>query len=230
MANEYLGLSLFIMLLSFFIILNALSDFEETKADPIVSSLNMAFSAGAVDKNEPAPSVISAEETSMNEGTTLDKIEGLFNAPVKNFKITKNRLGTEMYISLTREEFEKALGAKGQETFLQDSGSNPLMEEPFLNMLVDLMNTAQTNAPYHMDIVLNLGANPSVMRNEAPEKLNASMKTVSGYSELLEGQGLPIRFISVGVGAGAPDMVDLLFRPYKSLDVSGSIVDGERGD
>lgn len=226
MANEYLGLSLFIMLLSFFIILNALSDFEETKADPIMSSLNMAFSAGAIDKDEPAPSIQSFEETSMNEGTTLDKIEGLFGAQVKNFRVTKNRLGTEMYIRLPREEFEAALGASGQDLFLEEEGTNPMLEEPFIEMLVDLINTARTSVPYRMDIVLNLGASPAVLRNDSPETLNGAMRTVSGYAELLEREGLPIRFTSAGLGAGETDIVELVFRRYVPVDVSEIIIDG----
>lgn len=228
MANEFLGLSLFIMLLSFFIILNALSDFEETKAAPIMSSLNMAFSAGAIDKDELAPSIESADETSMNEGTTLDKIEGLFGAQVKNFRVTKNRLGTEMYIRLPREEFEAALGASGQDLFLEEEGSNPMIEAPFLEMLVDLINTARTSVPYRMDMVLNLGANPAVMRNESPEALDAAMRTVSFYSERLEREGMPIRFISAGVGAGESDIIELMFRRYVPVDVSASIMDGGR--
>lgn len=228
MANEFLGLSLFIMLLSFFIILNALSDFEETKAAPIMSSLNMAFSAGAIDKDELAPSIESADETSMNEGTTLDKIEGLFGAQVKNFRVTKNRLGTEMYIRLPREEFEAALGASGQDLFLEEEGSNPMIEAPFLEMLVDLINTARTSVPYRMDMVLNLGANPAVMRNESPEALDAAMRTVSFYSERLEREGMPIRFISAGLGAGESDIIELMFRRYVPVDVSASIMDGGR--
>lgn len=228
MANEFLGLSLFIMLLSFFIILNALSDFEDTKADPIMSSLNMAFSAGAIDKDAPAPSIQSSEETSMNEGTTLDKIEGLFGAQVKNFRVTKNRLGTEMYIRLPRAEFEAALGNQGQDLFLEEEGSNPMMEAPFLEMLVDLINSARTTVPYRMDIVLNLGANPAVMRNESPETLDTAMRTVSGYSELLEREGVPIRFISAGLGADEADIVELMFRRYVPVDVSNSIIDGGR--
>jgi len=228
MANEFLGLSLFIMLLSFFIILNALSDFEETKADPIMSSLNMAFSAGAIDKDEPAPSIESVEETNMKEGTTLDKIEGLFGAQVKNFRVTKNRLGTEMYITLPRDEFEAALGSEGQELFLEQEGANPMIEEPFLDMLVDLINTARTTVPYRMDIILNLGENPAEMRNDSPEDLAAAMRTASGYSELLERKGLPIRFISTGLGADERDMVELMFRRYIPVDVSTSIIEGGR--
>jgi hypothetical protein len=95
-------------------------------------------------------------------------------------------------------------------------------------MLVDLINTARTSVPYRMDIVLNIGESPAVMRNDSPEALGEAMRTVSSYSERLEREGMPIRFISVGLGADEADIVELMFRRYVPVDVSGSIIEGAR--
>ena len=46
MANQFLSLSLFLMLLSFFIVLNSMSDFEKQTAVPaVLNSLSLAFSS-----------------------------------------------------------------------------------------------------------------------------------------------------------------------------------------
>ena len=45
MANQFLSLSMFLMLLSFFIVLNSMSTFEKEVAVPaVLNSLSMAFS------------------------------------------------------------------------------------------------------------------------------------------------------------------------------------------
>ncbi len=219
MANEYLGLSLFVMLLSFFIILTSMSDYEDSKAKPIMSSLNMAFSAGALDKDEPAPSIKMSETQDFHEGTTLDKIEGLFNAHIKTFKITKNRLGTEMSVTMTRDEFEKALESTGEVLFLEDPSTDELAEAPFLDTLTSLIATSETEVQYRMDIMLGTGENPAMMQNEKPASLREISDISTGYARMLEAAGMPVKFISTGIGAGEKDMVVLMFRRYVPVNV-----------
>ena len=74
MANQFLGLSLFIMLLSFFIILNAISSFEITKTQPILNSLSMTFASKQTDQQIIPGKVVSQSSQKM-EGSALDKIE-----------------------------------------------------------------------------------------------------------------------------------------------------------
>lgn len=210
MANQFMGLSLFIMLLSFFIILNSMSDFEETKAKPILSSLDMAFSSSAVDRKDVASSTQRQDQKDTQEGDTLDKIEGLFNAQVKDFTLSKNRLGTEMYVSLSVEEFEKFLGISSAGDLFVDNS----MRDGFTGTLVSLIQTAETEIPYRMDMVLNIGGNPSSLQNEQPEKTRSALKQVSAYSKVLEDNGMPIQFMSAGLGENEENTVELLFRRY----------------
>lgn len=210
MANQFMALSLFIMLLSFFIILNSISDFEETKARPILSSLDMAFSSSAIDRDENASVSQQQQQESTKEGDTLDKIEGLFNAQIKSFSLQKNRLGTEMYVRMSVEEFEKFLGINSAGDLFVDNS----MLDGFTGTLVSLIQTAESEIPYRMDMVLNIGGNPSSLQNEQPEKTRSALKQVSAYSKVLEDNGMPIQFISAGLGADEQDTVELMFRRY----------------
>ena len=74
MANQFLSLSLFIMLLSFFIILNSLSSYEDVKSKPVLNSISMAFSK---DTPDPilAPNTVESPIESNNEGDSLDKLK-----------------------------------------------------------------------------------------------------------------------------------------------------------
>lgn len=210
MANEYLGLSLFIMLLSFFIILNSVSEFEETKAAPVLSSLDMAFSSSAIERKETGASPIQTTQKSTKEGDTLDQIQGLFNAQVESFELSKNRLGTEMYVSMSVEEFEEALGIQNP----QDLFANNAAQESFTKTLVSLIQTAETKVPYRIDMILNVGGNPSSLQNEKPEQIRNSLKQITGYSSYLERNGMPVRFISAGLGNNEKDLIELVFRRY----------------
>lgn len=205
MANQFLGLSLFIMLLSFFIVLNSLSTFEEDRAKPIINSLAVAFSTSASDE-ELDPSMQEDTDTFFKQGSTLDKIKGLFKAQIAGVKATQNRLGTMMQIRLPQEEFEAGILVPLREPSVD-------MEESFATLLVSLMNTA-TGQPYRVDIVLNLEGGPVEMREKAPEDHKQKLKTVAKYADELARAGLPSYQLSAGLGQGKPGTVDLLFRPY----------------
>ena len=78
MANQYLGLGLFIMLLSFFIVLNSLSTFESEKADSVIKSLNESFWNDQPEETETFSPKISAPAESFRKGDTLDQVKDLF--------------------------------------------------------------------------------------------------------------------------------------------------------
>lgn len=216
MANQYLALSMFVMLLSFFIILNSMSNFEDSKSQEVLSSLDMAFSSGKVDRQKLAHSVQESSEKSNKEGSTLDKIEGAFENHIRNFKVTKNRLGTEMRITLPLEEFEEALNLTQQSL---QTGRSSVRDNSFLSMLVSLIQSEETSIPYRMDMILKTGDSPARLRNEAPETLQNYANKAASFSRILEQSGLPKRFMSTGVAGGQKDFVELLFRRYEPVAV-----------
>lgn len=124
--NPFISLSLFVILLSFFIILNAHSSYDETKARPILNSLSMVFT------NQQSPADINASETnrkgaSEGQGNSIDKIEGLFSSEIAGVKAKQNRMGTELRMRLPFSVFEQkimsslsgnaAVGPAGQQAF-----------------------------------------------------------------------------------------------------------------
>lgn len=214
MANQYLGLSLFVMLLSFFIILNSMSKFEDSKAKSVLSSLDVAFAGGILDREEQAPSLEQAEKLDTNEGDTLDRIEGLFENNISNYKVAKNRFGTEMRIILPLEEFEEQM-VMTEQVLRNDAALQG--ETTFLTTLVSLIQSEETSAPYRMDIILKTGRPPAEMRNEVPEELAVYTNKATSFSRQLEQEGMPVKFISIGLDGGEKDYVELLFRRYEPM-------------
>ena len=213
MVNQFLALSLFVMLLSFFIILNSMSTFEVTKAKPILKSLSLAFSEEQLNPELEA-SIAEIEQDSLREGSTLDKLSGLFNARIKGVDVQKNRLGTVMRVRMPIEEFSKNImvSQNGQLSF-NDQG-------PLLPTLVSMLQVEGSIA-HRMDIVLNLNDNPARVQNDDPQTLSGNLKAVASYAAVIERAGLPRRMVSAGLGNGPSETVDLYFRKYVPFSPKG---------
>ena len=214
MVNQFLALSLFVMLLAFFIVLNSLSTFESEKTRQIVDSITIAFSSRNADNL--SANVTNDPMDSFRDGDSLEKISALFKAEISGIKVTKNRFGTVMHIRVPVLEFEKALlmgsGAAGAP--LNDMGS------PFLPMLISVLDSEEA-IPYRIDMVMNMEGNPAAIQNENPEVVATLSKKVTFYAEKLEASGLPRKLITAGLGEGEKRMMDLYFRPYEPFNPLG---------
>ncbi|MCB9996497.1 MAG: flagellar motor protein MotB [Rhodospirillales bacterium] len=216
MSGQLLGLSLFIMLLAFFIVLNAISSYEETKIKPVMESLGYTFSSRMEAANiEDHPSMREDDDTSINEGDTVDRIKALFTAQIPSHEAVVSHTKGVMYMRLPFEDFEAAVMAVGQRNALdQKQESAKFLSGFFLPTLVALMKTDTVSAPYRMDILLNIEENPAQLQNQQPKKLSAVMKQMSRLAAKIEDAGLSTKLISTGLQKGRPGMVELLFRPH----------------
>lgn len=223
MANEYLGLSLFIMLLSFFLILNSISSFQMSKSQPILNSLSITFSAAPEEKIENSDDN-QTNSKSLQKGTTLDQISGLLNGQITGVESRQNRLGTMMFVKMPFKEFQRSM----QASLIipdEDTPDRTLSEtEPkdFLPLLVSLIET-EKNMPLRMDMILNVSENPSVMRAQTPERFAALNRAVTEISGLLEQAGMPPKQMSAGIGQGEEGMIELLFRRHEPFHIPDNV-------
>lgn len=213
MAGRFLTLSLFVVLLSFFIVLNSMSTFENRKAQIVANKVSEAFTrkVAALDASDPDAS--SKFDDSLMAGTTLDRIEGVFTEQIAGLKAVQNRLGTIMYIEMTTKQFEQFLSNAS----VPQIGA--LSQYNLIKTLVTLMD-AQNTAPYRMDIVLNTVFDPAKVYHEDPLKLSSLLRRASGYADQLETLGLPSRLVTSGVRSGQDGMVSLIFRRYVALNLA----------
>ena len=215
MANQFLALSLFIMLLSFFIILNALSNFEEVKSKPVLNSLVSTFSNNAPEEVH-SPNVVESLKKSINEGDTLDNLKDLFNAHITGAKISKNRLGTIMHIRMPLAQFESSLLTPSR----NNAPSSQRLGAPgtFAPTLVSLMQTRETKIPYRMDMIMNTKMDPASAVVDAPEQVRLDMRKISTLSKRLEESGMQKKLISAGLIRGEVGMIDIYFTRYEPVN------------
>ena len=214
MGSQLLGLSLFIMLLAFFIVLNAISAYEETKVRPIIESLGFTFASRILEPQvDERPSVTKDAQPSIHEGDTLDRIQALFNSQLPGHETVKSERKGTMYVKLPFDEFEQAVMAAGQQNALDDQvGAGKFLKGFFLPTLVALVETENTRRPYRMDILLNMDDNPAHVQNTQPQQLASKVRRLNDIAAKLESAGLPTNLVSIGLQKGETDMVELLFR------------------
>lgn len=223
-GNKLLALSLFIMLLAFFIVLNAISTFEEEKVEPIVASLEAAFASKVTASEDVQPSVTKSKQHSINEGNSIERIEALFRSRIPAKNIDKNEhLGT-MQVTMTLEEFENIVSGLSQGRQFGEERTSE-QAEVFLATLVSLLRSDQLGTPYHMDIIVNIAEKPSFLQNSDPQKMADVMRQASLLTTRIEQYGLSAKLMTIGLQKGDDKTVDLLFRPYVPFDplVPGSI-------
>lgn len=212
MANQFLSLSLFIMLLSFFIILNTMASFDEDKSNPVIKSLNVALSAKEIEENI-AQSTIPEVEESLNQGSTIDRVEALFDSNISGFQVQKNRFGNEMYVTLPLEEFERVMLDIGQGNISQGGAFGGITGR-FIPVLISLLKSEENDMPYRMDILLNIEQNPAQLQNTAPGQAALLIEKSSTFTKILEEAGLPKILMSTGVEKGQKETIGLSFKPY----------------
>lgn len=224
-GGQILALSLFIMLLAFFIILNAISTLEETRIDPVMRSLSEAF-ATRVDQTDlrDSPSDLETPEKSIHHGSVFERIDALFSAQMPSYQVHIDERNGEMYVRVPYRVFESAVLATLQGNALEMEGEQAaFLPGFFAPTLVALMqgDADQDRPVYRMDMILNIRGNPSHLRNQNPQRLAGHIGRITDLSDRLEEAGLQENLMSAGLMDGESDMMDLLFRrhvPYSPVD------------
>lgn len=212
-AGKLLALSLFIMLLAFFIVLTALSSYEETRVVPIFQSLEMAFASSLRDSTEQKAAVSGKSDISTSEGTTLERLEALFSSIVPSRDVVRNTRTGTLHVRMDMETFERATSLLSLEQDFEEK-KEAARQTFILPALVALLRADRNDAPYHMDVFLEVEDNPAQFMNENPDKAALDIKKAGVFAKRIENAGLPQKLMAVGLQKGEGGMVELFFRPY----------------
>lgn len=213
MAGRFLTLSLFVVLLSFFIVLNSISHVEERKSQIVSSSVAQAFTLRTATVDSSKPDMSLKTNKALSAGTTLDKIESLFTENIAGIETAQNRLGTIMQMKMSVKKFEKLLADSSAPQI--NGFSSPSL---FLQTLVTIMDT-QDKIPYRMDIILKTPGNPANLYNEDSSRMSAPLRRVANYAEKVEEFGLPSKLVTAGIIGAKEESIQIIFRRYQPLNI-----------
>lgn len=204
MANQYLNLGLFVVLLSFFIVLNSISSFEEEKTVSVIESLSVALIPQYSMQDKALSLHLTEEGVGRGDGDTLSQIEGAFRSIIPGVEAQKNRFGTVLRIDLDLDVFEQAM---------RDT-STP--KNHLATVLAGLMSMPDTQR-YQMDMLLSLPDQVALYSLENTADVQGLLKQVGGYAKILQDQGVDPALLSVGFEQGNAGKISLLFKPFVPL-------------
>lgn len=215
MGNYFLSLSLFVILLCFFIVLGANSSFEQTKAGAVMSSLSKAFTASNQDiqKFSPMPSAIDTHDA--REGSALGRVQGAFTAQLPAADIAQNRFGTSLRVRMDLKTFEAAVSEAAL------SGQTDQTQPSLRPVLLALLDAQDTPGALRMDMILETPGNPGRLAAEKSDVMGALQQRAMATARNLENAGMPARLLSVGLGQGEDGYIVLYFRPRQETTAGG---------
>ncbi len=206
MGNQFLSLGLFIMLLAFFIVLNSLSTFEQSKTTSVLKSLAETFVVDPPLGKDQVSEEVAAPGQDYKQGDALDRVQGLFQSVIPDAKANKNRFGTQLTMQMSVVEFETALG------------SNAPDNNRFANALSGLLYLNKTY-PYEVDIYLNIEEDPAMLQRNEPVKATQYRKQISSYAATMEAGNIDPRLMTMGVKKGETKTITLIFRRYTPIQM-----------
>ncbi len=210
-----MNLSLFIMLLAFFIVLNAISSYDEQKSGSVVESVQTTFSTVPLTP-DISPSMVPSVQEAMGEGQTIDRIDALFRSQITAFDAVKDDGKGQMEVTLPLEVFTQSVMAIGQEDLSKASPDVQVKGKKFfLPTLVSLLKSDAQGVRYRMDMIFHVPENPATLRNRDPQTFTDTTRKGAALATQLQKSGLSARFISIGLEEGDASTIRVLFRPHQ---------------
>ena len=228
-TSQMMNLSLFIMLLAFFFVLNTLSSYEEVKTEQVKRSIELSFSRDP-QVEEVKSSTAPDPAQSMRQGHTFDRLDALFNAQIASFESVQSKSRGVMMVQVPYDDFVKAVMAVGQKDLLRYPSRRAIRGNFFLPTLASILRTNIDGAPTRIEIILNTRKNPAELQNQTPDVMSKMISSAGKLSQRLEKQGMPQKLVNIGISKGDPKMVNLVFRkyiPFSPVEVKDKAKSGE---
>jgi hypothetical protein len=196
MGTQFVYLSLFLLVLAFFILLVSISTIETNKSKAVMKSLSDAFTT-IVPTGEEA-SDFSAKEGDVLAGSAFqEKITGLFATAFRVAKIQIVKPGGLMQVDLpTRTLFVDGEGRVRDSAHL------------FLDRLVAALGGRPPGFQFDVEIVIGAGKAPGAM---LPAGRTLELTRAGAIAGEMLARGAPPESIAVGIAPAPPEQVIMRF-------------------
>jgi len=195
-SNVAMFLSLFLLILAFFILLVAISTFEKVKSEAVMDSLSSTFTKVLQTDRDPT-------ERSANDGSILaghqfqDQVTDLFATTLQVAKVTVVQPGRLMRVSVPTA----SMFAPGEEEVR--SGIIPLLDR-----IVASLSGRPPGLHFEMEFVMGVDLTD---KGELPITKTLGLSRVSGVAQAMAERGVPPDAISIGLQARDPSTVVISF-------------------
>lgn len=190
------NLSLFIMLLAFFIVLNSHAQFSDERIKPILKSLEETFTV-RVFRDDLGPSSKQAADRSTGEGyDSVASMDEYFRSAFPGAKPQMIPSRGTYYVEVGKDQFEKKFF--GEKATLQKT----------------IVEKLWAYRPMQMEIWINLQDDPGKASAAGSTQLKDANKLAAAWAGKLQEQGLDQGQLMIGLQKGDPEKVTVLFHNY----------------
>ena len=201
--TQYMSLSLMILLLAFFIMLNAISSFQDTKVNPRIESIDKKFATKAVGDTS-LPARIASADNAGGAGEAFDNIEGNLKSQGIPFTSQRLRGNSVLFVRVPEQRFLAMIGL--------GNASDSDEKNIFLGKLVMMMMpAANIGVRYRMNIMLALGDNPATIARENPDKVRARIHLADRMANMLIKHRFDPAYLTAGLQSGTEGFIDIYF-------------------
>lgn len=193
------------MLLAFFMVLNAISTFDETKSRPVVQSIEKTFGT-EVRSGGIAPTEEETEDPQsqvVGVGHAFEKLDELFHAEIPSFTSKIIEENNMMFVRMKESEFRTAMG--------MDAAGPP---NEFMKKFLEITSPKNQEQRYEINVLAGIGDNPAYAVTKGYTGIETAVRLAGSYGEKLIAAGLPPHLISVGLQRGRAGFVDIYFTRY----------------
>lgn len=196
-SSQPLFLSLFLLLLAFFIMLNAMSTVEEGRSDRVLESVKRAFPSAL--RKEIADDLLDAEPGEVIGESVRAAIGTVFRDVLPAVPVQVEADGNPIFVSIpARQVYAPAAG-----------GITPVMEE-LAGRLAPILNTPPAGSV--LDLQILYGTGPTTPKRQREELIFRASETV----RVFVGREVDPSILSAGLEPRDPESVRLVFRTRPS--------------
>lgn len=200
--NVALFLSLFLLLLAFFIVLTALSQQEDAKAQAVMRSLERTFSSAAVIRSETGPleGVYTGSRGSVLGETRsfIDEAGAILESEIPAVRIERPLPGRLMQARVRTAAL-----------FADDGATLRRSRDALIDRLVAALAAAPPGVAFEVEFLIGTDYDST---NNPPSGQTLSMARAGAFARAMIARGAPPASLAVGLEPGDTDWVRLVFR------------------
>lgn len=208
-SSQFLILSLFILLLAFFIALTSGASFDDNKTDPVIDSLEKVFPVNRL-RGQGIPAYVQQPNEVRGEGEAQDNydhVNAIFSSDSFPFQKRLTREFGAFVVTMTQNELGELLGLTPARV------TTPMQKQRFFATLSAFMNDRNGRSGYKLNVILSTTEHPSRLAVNDPEALTALIRTSESYAMAFKRSGIDHDKIISGLKRGADQNIRLIFTP-----------------
>jgi hypothetical protein len=216
-SGQFLFLSLFLILLAFFIAMTAGATFDDDRTDPILGSLEKVFPVKNF-RGVNLPSQIRGQTLMQNQGQSLSSAESIFTADSFPFSVRTSRETGALAVTLKTKDLEEMLGI-AEARVVTDKQKQIF----YANLATLTQPSSEGRAGFHMGVEIYTDRHITRMVKDDKTVFNANVKRVEGYVKGFVNAGLDKDRIFTLIQKGDQNDVRLIFTPASQKNNKGSL-------